>query len=301
VTTAAVDAHAPQELIAAATRRIVRRARRERAWSRRIVAVGGGIVAVVVLLSVVRPWLGLPDPQHQDFAHVASAPSWSHLFGTDSLGRDMFSRTIAASQLDLSVALALTATSLAIGLLAGALAGFFGGIIDTLIMRVADVCLAFPFIVLVLVIIAITGPGLTGVFIGVPLSGWALYARLTRAAMLGVREREWVLASRTLGFPVRRTFARHALPHVWRPAVTFSMADFVLNITVLATLSYLGVGAQPPQPEWGALIADGQSQLLNAWWISTLPGLFVALVGVSVTLLGDGLAEILGTDGRLVA
>jgi peptide/nickel transport system permease protein len=290
-----------QAAIAAATQRILRRTHREQRWALWLLVTGGSVLAVVLLLSLVRPWLGLPSPYHQDFAHIAAAPSPAHPFGTDSLGRDVFARTLAAAPLDLGVAGAVTLASVLIGFIFGALAGFFGGALDALIMRFADVCLAFPFIVLVLVIIAATGPGLKGVLIGVPLAGWALYARLTRSAMLGVREREWVLASRTLGLPVRRTFLRHALPHVWRPAVAFSTADFVLNIMVLATLSYLGVGAQPPQPEWGALIADGQAQLLSAWWISTLPGVFVVVVGLAIAMLGDGLAERFGTEMKVIA
>jgi len=301
VSAVTAQARLPQELLAAATRRIVRRGQRERKWARVIVAVGAAILAVVLVLSLVRPWLGLPSPYLQDFAQVQRPPSLAHPFGTDNLGRDVFSRTLAASRLDLGVAFAVTGTSLVIGLVFGALAGFFGGVVDTVIMRCADVCLAFPFLVLVLVIISITGPGLKGVFIGVPLAGWAVYARLTRAEMLVVREREWVLAARTLGFPTWRVFARHAAPHVWRPAVTYSLADFVLNIILLATLSYLGVGAQPPRPEWGALIADGQIHLLDAWWITTLPGLFVVVVGVAISLIGDGVAELSGTDMKVVA
>jgi peptide/nickel transport system permease protein len=256
VTSLARQPGVAQETIAAASQRILRRTRRERAWARSLIVIGGMTLAVILLLSLLRPWLGLPSPYHQDFAHIAAPPSFAHPFGTDSLGRDVFARTLAAVPLDLGVAAAVTLASLVIGFGLGALAGFFGGTLDAVIMRLADVCLAFPFIVLVLVIIAGTGPGLEGVLIGVPLAGWALYARLTRGAMLKVREREWVLASRTLGLPTQRTFFRHALPHVWRPAVAFSTADFVLNIMVLATLSYLGVGAQPPQPEWGAIIAD---------------------------------------------
>lgn len=291
----------PQHAIAAATQRILRRTKRERQWARRLIILGAAILALVLLLSLVRPWLGLPSPYYQDLAHVAEAPSLGHPFGTDTLGRDVLARTLAAAPLDLGVAAAVTLVSLVIGVALGALAGFFGGALDALIMRFADVSLAFPFIVLVLVIIAATGPGLNGVLIGVPLAGWALYARLTRGAMVSVREREWVLASRTLGLPARRTFLRHALPHVWKPAVAYSTADFVLNIMVLATLSYLGVGAQPPQPEWGALIAAGQSQLLSAWWIATLPGIFLVVVGVAICMLGDGLAERFGTELKVMA
>lgn len=290
-----------QDAIAAATQRILRTGKRARRWTRLNVAMGAAVIAFVLLLSLVRPWLGLPGPDQQNLDAVASAPSLAHPFGTDSLGRDVLARTIAATPLDIGAALAVTLISLAVGLALGSVAGFCGGRVDAVIMRCADVALAFPFLVLVLVIVAITGPGLTGFFIGVPLVGWALYARLTRGVMLGVREREWVLASRTLGFPASRTFLRHSVPHVWTPAVTYSTADFVLNVMILATLSYLGLGAQPPQPEWGALIADGQSQLFSAWWISTLPGVFVVVVGVAISLIGDGLADAYGTEMKVMA
>lgn len=291
----------PQLWLAEATARVARRGQRQGRWARALVAVGIGILVLILFLSFAAPLLGLPSPYQQDLANVLAPPSWAHPFGTDNLGRDVFARTLAAAQLDLGVAFAVTAVSLIIGLTLGSLAGFFGGSVDAVIMRSADLCLAFPFIVLVLVIIAITGPGLTGVYIGVPLTSWALYARLTRGEMLVVREKEWVLAARTLGLPVWRQFARHSFPHVWKPALVFSTADFVLNIMILATLSYLGVGAQPPRPEWGALIAEGQPQLLNAWWISTLPGLFVATVGVAISLIGDGAAELSGEDMKVVA
>jgi peptide/nickel transport system permease protein len=181
----------------------------------------------------------------------------------------------------------------------GALAGFFGGWADAIVMRLADFVLAFPFLVLILAVVAIFGPGLKGLYVGVPLVGWALYARLTRAEMLVVREREYVQAARTLGYSTSRTLFRHALPNVWRPALVFSTADMVLAIWLLATLSYLGLGIQPPTAEWGGIIADGQGVLLNAWWVSTLPGLVVVLVGIGLSLIGDALAEITGQEVKL--
>jgi peptide/nickel transport system permease protein len=278
-----------------------RSGRRSRRWARLTLAIGVALLAVVVLACLARPLLGLPDPNQQDLADALAAPSGAHPFGTDNLGRDVLSRTLAAGLLDLRVAITVTAISVLFGLAFGALSGFFGGRADSVVMRLADFVLAFPFLVLILAVVAIFGPGLKGLYVGVPLVGWALYARLTRAEMLVVREREYVLAARTLGYSTPRVLLRHALPNVWRPALVFSTADVVLTIWLLATLSYLGLGVQPPTAEWGGIIADGQSYLLNAWWISTLPGLVVVVVGIGFSLVGDGLAEILGQEVKFAA
>ena len=156
--------------------------------------------------------------------------------------------------------------------------------------------IAFPFLVVVIVIIAIAGPGLTGIIIGVPLVGWAVYARLARAEMLILRNQEFMLATDVLGFSRRRALFRHALPNVWRVSLGYGVIDFVLNLLLIASLSFLGLGVQPPTPEWGAIISDGQNQLFTAWWISILPGIFVALLGVGVSLIGDAIADFTGRD-----
>jgi peptide/nickel transport system permease protein len=278
-----------------------RRGGRPRRWTRVTLSIGVVLLTIVVVASLARPLIGLPEPNHQDLAHALEAPSGAHPFGTDNLGRDVLSRTLAAGVLDLRVAITVTAISVLIGLALGAIAGFFGGAADATVMRVADFVLAFPFLVLILAVVAIFGPGLKGLYVGVPLVGWALYARLTRAEMLVVREREYVLAARTLGYSTPRVLLRHALPNVWRPALVFSTADVVLTIWLLATLSYLGLGVQPPTSEWGAIIADGQGYLLNAWWIATLPGLVVVVVGIGFSLVGDAVAEILGQEVKFVA
>ena len=281
--------------------RVRRRGTRERRWLRFSLWLGIGVIALVVLLSLLQPLLPLPAPNEQDYNAVLQAPSSSHLFGTDDLGRDVFSRTLAAGRIDLPIALLVTAISIVVGVTLGALAGFLGGWVDAVIMRVADVVLAFPFIVVVIAVVAIFGPGMKGVIIGVPIVGWAVYARLTRSEMLVVRQQDYMLAARVLGFSRRRALLGHALPSVWRPALAFSMVDVVLNMLVVASLSYLGLGVQPPTAEWGTIIADGQQYLLTAWWISTLPGLVVVLVGVGFSLLGDAAADVIGRDLTLAA
>jgi peptide/nickel transport system permease protein len=277
-------------------RKVERRGARERRWLRISLGVGIGLIGTIALLCAISPLLPIPSPNHQDYGAVLQAPSFSHPFGTDDVGRDVFSRTLAAGRIDLPVALLITAISVAVGVALGALAGFAGGWVDSVIMRLADIAIAFPIIVLVIAVIAILGPGLLGVIVGVPIVSWALYARLTRAEMLVAQGQEYMLAARVLGFSRRRILLNHALPNTWRPALAYCMVDVVLNILLLAGLSYLGLGVQPPTAEWGSIIAEGQQYLLTAWWISILPGVVVVLLGVGFTMVGDAIADVLGRD-----
>jgi peptide/nickel transport system permease protein len=164
-------------------------------------------------------------------------------------------------------------------------------------MRTVDLVISFPFIVLILAITAITGPGIQGAYIGVLAVSWALYARLTRGEMLALRENQYMMAAKTLGYSTWRIIFVHSIPNLLRSNLVFSMSDIVLNILTLAALSYLGLGIAPPTPEWGEIVAQGQRNLFTAWWISTLPGLIIVLVGTGFSLIGDGLADRLGEDG----
>jgi peptide/nickel transport system permease protein len=203
----------------------------------------------------------------------------------------VFSRTLYGLRLDLVLVAPVTYVPLPFAVLAGAAAGYFGGWADTTVSRLADVTIAFPFIVLVIAIVAIVGPGAEGFLIGVPLAAWALYARLARAEMLVVREQPYMMATIALGYTKRRAIFKHALPSVARPCLVFSTIDLVGNLMLLAGLSYLGLGLQPPTPEIGSIIADGESYLLTAWWIATLPGLVLVLFGVGVALIGESLSD----------
>jgi peptide/nickel transport system permease protein len=258
--------------------------------------VGLGIVVLVVTLNVLQPLLHLADPNEQYYSDVLARPDLSHLFGTDALGRDVFSRTIAAARVDLLAAGLVTLVSGVVGVLAGAAAGYFGGRLDAVIMRVSDVILSVPVLVFVLAVIAIVGPGLAGFVIAIPLVSWAPYARVTRAEMLVVREKDYINAARSLGYSQKRILLRHALPNVWRSSIVFSMSDLIGIVMLLAALSFLGLGVQPPRAEWGAIIADGQSTLTTAWWVSTLPGFFVVVVGIGLSMIGDGLSEMVGSS-----
>ncbi len=274
--------------------RLRKRAASERRWAAVTLWAGIAIVALVVLVSAFGPLLGFSDPNKQHLSEALQAPSAQHPFGTDTLGRDILTRVVYGGRIDLTFAFVTTLVPFVLGALLGAIAGYRGGWVDTLVNRLVDTVVAFPFIVLILAIVTITGPGLTGAYIGVFAVGWALYARMTRGEMLVEREREYILAAKTLGFSTPRIVLRHALPNVIRAAVVFSMADMVLNILLLSSLSYLGLGASPPTPEWGALVAEGKDVLLTAWWVATLPGLVIVLVGVGFSLIGDGIADRFG-------
>jgi len=279
--------------------RLRRAALSERRWSNVTLYAGVGILAVLLLLGLTASWIAPYNPSALDLTHQLQSPTWAHPMGTDTFGRDVFSRVLHALRLDLEVTFAITYAPLVVGVVIGALAGWFGGWLDTIVMRTVDAVIAFPFLVLVIAIVAIEGPGLTGVFIGVPVVSWALYARLTRGEMLVLREQDFIQAARALGYSTPRIVFRHALPTLLRSNLVFSAADLVLNLLLLASLSYLGLGVQPPTSELGAMVADGQSVLTQAWWVSTLPGLTIVLLGGSFSMIGDGIADRLGRQFRL--
>lgn len=278
-------------------KRLRNRSISERRWSAYTLWAGVVIVLLVTLLSISAPILGFTNPNEAILTDRLLPPSRDHLFGTDDIGRDVFTRVLYGGRIDLSFGFITTYVSLVIGLILGALAGYFGGILDTIVMRAVDLVISFPFIILILAITAITGPGILGAYIGVLAVSWALYARLTRGEMLALREKQYIMAAQTLGYTNWRIILVHSIPNLLRSNLVFSMSDIVLNILTLAALSYLGLGVAPPTPEWGEIIAQGQRNLFAAWWISTLPGLYVVLVGVGFSLIGDGLADRLGEDG----
>lgn len=257
-------------------------------WSLVVGIVMVGLVAGVAAFAGV---LGLPDPDALDLTARLVPPSAGHLFGTDNLGRDMLSRVAYGGRIDLLLGVGVTVASLLIGLVIGTAVGFFRGPLEVIVMRLVDLLLSLPFIVLILAIIAIIGPGLAGVVAGMLAVGWTIYARITFSEMLVLRERQFVMAARTLGYGNGRVIVRHAIPNLFRPNIAFSLSDVVGNILALAALSYLGVGVQPPTPEWGSLIAGGQGYILTAWWISTMPGLVVVFVGVGLTLIGEWISS----------
>jgi peptide/nickel transport system permease protein len=288
-----------QEVVLAQVGRLRRRARADHRWASWTLWIGVGILGVVALAAIFAPLIAPDPPNQQNLADAFQSPSWSHLMGTDNLGRDLFSRVVYAARVDLQIGVITTYVPLLTGVVLGAIAGYFGGWVDTVIMRLVDVVIAFPFLVLVIAILAVVGPGLKGMYIAVLAVGWSMYARLTRAEMLVLREQQFVLAAESLALSRWRIIFRHAVPNLLRPNIVFSMADFVLNILLAASLSFLGLGVRPPTAEWGAMVAEGQNFLLNAWWVTTLPGLVIVIVGIGLSLIGDGLAERLGERFQL--
>lgn len=261
--------------------------------------IGLAIVGGLLIVSILAPYLPfVPGPLDVDYKARLAPPSLAHPMGTDNLGRDMLARVIHGARIDLFVGFTTVFVSMIVGITMGVIAAHYRGLAEVLIMRTVDALLAFPFIVLILAIVAIIGPGLTGVFVGMIVVGWTVYARITYSEMLALRERQFILSARTLGYRDSRIIFRHAIPNLLRPNIAFSMSDVILNILGLASLSYLGAGVKPPEPEWGALIAAGQDVLLTGWWVAVLPGVAVVIVGVGFSLLGEGLAELFGTGGE---
>jgi peptide/nickel transport system permease protein len=279
-----------QEAVLASTRRLRSRVDRQQRWSTATLVVGLAVLGVIVAAGLLAPVLA-PHANRQDLLSAFLSPSWHHPFGTDELGRDVFRRVLAAIRVDLVFGVVTTYIPLVVGMVVGALAGYYRGWLEAVVLWFVDLTIALPFLVLVLAIVAIVGPGLTGVYIGIITVSWPLYARLTRAEMLVLREQQFILAARTLGYSTRRILLRHALPNLVRPNLVFSMADIVLNILALAALSFLGLGAQPPRPELGAIVAGGQAYLLTAWWITTLSGLVIVALGAAFSIVGDALAD----------
>lgn len=257
-------------------------------------AIGGAVLALFVVMAILAPWIAPYDPILQDGDIRLMAPSWAHPFGTDNFGRDILSRVIWGARIDLQIAVIGVAFPFLIGTLIGTCAGFFGGIVDIVFMRLIDIILAFPFLVLMLSIIAILGPGLSSFYIAMALVGWVSYARLIRAQMLVVKTSDYAVAATSLGFSRTRIMFRHLLPNAIAGSIVFSMSDAVLVLLNGAAISYLGLGIQPPIAEWGVMVAEGQSFITTAWWITLFPGLSIVVLAFGFSLLGDGLGELLG-------
>ncbi|SFT90839.1 ABC transporter permease [Sedimentitalea nanhaiensis] len=256
--------------------------------------LGAAILLTWLLIALFAPLLAPYDPIYQDAAVRLQPPSWAHPLGTDNFGRDILSRVIWAARIDLQIAVFGVVFPFVIGTVAGSISGFFGGWVDTIFMRVIDVVLAFPFLVLMLAIITITGPGLGSFYIAMALVGWVSYARLIRAQFLVLKNSDFAMAAVSLGYSNSRVMFRHIMPNAILSSVVFSMSDAVLVLLNGAAISYLGLGVQPPVAEWGIMIAEGQGFITSAWWITTFPGIAIVTLAMGFSLLADGLGEALG-------
>lgn len=256
--------------------------------------IGAAILAGFVLLALFAPLIAPYDPIFQDAEARLAPPSLAHPFGTDNFGRDMLSRVIWGTRVDLQIAVLGVVFPFVIGTTVGTIAGYFGGWVDTVFMRIVDVVLAFPFLVLMLSIIAILGPGLASFYIAMALVGWVSYARLIRAQILVLKSADFAVAAKSLGFSHRRIMFRHLLPNALFGSIVFAMSDAVLVLLNGAAISYLGLGVQPPTAEWGIMVAEGQGFITTAWWITTFPGLAIVALAFGFSLFADGLADRMG-------
>jgi peptide/nickel transport system permease protein len=262
--------------------------------------VGVAILAIVALLCIFVPLLATKGPS-DIVADAFQRPSWSHPFGTDSVGRDVFIRVFAGGRLDLIIASVVVLVSLLVGTVVGVLAGATDRVwLDSLLMRFVDALLAFPFIVLVLALVVVFGQdrtmgplpaGAPAIVVAILFIDWAVYARLARSQMRVLRTRDYVVALQVLGLPHGRIMRRHLLPAVARVGAAYSVADAILVVITTASLSFLGLGVQPPTAEWGAIMYEGRSVLATSWWVTVTPGVVLAITGLGLTLLADSLLE----------
>jgi len=283
----------------------------EREWAtllRRLVRRRTALFGMLVVLGVMLAALAAPhvspfDPLEQDIGQRLREPGWQdaqgrvHPLGTDHLGRDILSRIIFGSRIALLVGLAAVVISGVLGMIIGLVAGYFGGRMDDFLMRLADVQLAFPFILLAIAVIGVLGPSLRNIIIVIGVSSWVVYARVVRGEVLSIREREYVHAAVALGSRHWRVLMTHVLPNTFTPWLVVATLDMARVIVIESALSFLGLGVQPPTPTWGGMLADGRVYLSTAWWLATFPGLAILVTVLGINLFGDGLRDTL--DPRL--
>jgi len=270
---------------------------------RRTALFGLGVVVVVLLAALFAPWLTPFDPLEQDINQRLKEPGWQtaagriHMLGTDHLGRDILARVIFGSRIALVVGVSAVLISGVLGMAIGLVAGYFGGKVDDFFMRLADIQLAFPFILLAIAVIGVLGTNLRNIIIVIGVSSWVVYARVVRGEVLSIREREFVQAAIALGSRDGRVLVRHVLPNAFTPWLVVATLDMARVIVIESALSFLGLGVQPPTPTWGGMLADGRVYLSTAWWLATFPGLAILVTVLGINLLGDGLRDTL--DPRL--
>lgn len=242
----------------------------------------------------VQPFSITPySPTEQDLFNRLAAPSMDHLMGTDQLGRDIFSRVLYGARISLRIAVLVVSITVIIGTAVGVTAGYLGGWVDEALMRLVDTLLAFPGLLLALVVAGILGPSLNNIMIALAIVGWTQYARVIRGETLSVKEKEYMKSAQLMGVSTPRLLIRHALPNVITPVVVLATMDLAYVILGTAGLSFLGLGAQPPTPEWGTMLASGRDYVTTAWWIVNFPGLAIMVLVLGFNLLGDGLRDVL--------
>lgn len=259
--------------------------------------IGLVIILLFIAIAIAAPVVA-PDDPNAISRDRRAAPTTTHLFGTDELGRDVLSRVIYGARVSMRVGLIAVGIALLAGSLLGLIAAYAGGWIDGVIMRIMDVMLAFPGILLAIAIIAVLGPSLSNVMIAIGIEAIPIYTRTARASTLSVKEYEYVIGARALGCKASRIVLRHILPNITAPLIVLATVGVAGSILTAAGLSYLGLGAQPPTSEWGAMLSSSRSYLRDSWWMATFPGMAIVLVVLSLNLFGDGLRDILDPRSR---
>jgi peptide/nickel transport system permease protein len=268
-----------------------------------LVLVGSALLALTVLASTAAPLLSASNPVRPSFGQRLRPP-WglggtsSHPLGTDNLGRDILARLLHGGRVSLVLATSAVLLAGGVGILAGLLTGVLGGLVDDLVMRAADVQLAFPVIMLAIAVVAVVGTSPVALVGVLSLSGWVLHARTVRANVLTVRRLEYIEAAGALGATRPRLVLRHVLPNVLAPILVIASSQFATMVLLESGLSFLGMGIQPPAPAWGTMLAEGRDYLSNAWWLATVPGLAISVVVLGANLLGDGLRDWLDPHAR---
>jgi len=251
------------------------------------------ILCLLILTAIFAPWITQYNPVVIDPPQRTQPPSRDHWFGTDAFGRDIFTRVVYGARISLPVGLVAVSIAATVGAILGLISGYYGRFADGIIMRFIDIMLAFPNIMLALVIVAILGPSIRNVMIAVGIGEIPRYTRLIRGQVLSARELLYVEAAKVVGVPTSKIMYRHILPNVVSPVVVLATLSVGSAILAAAGLSFLGLGAQPPRPEWGAMLADGRQFLSSHWWVATMPGIAIAITVLSINMLGDGLRDIL--------
>lgn len=260
--------------------------------------VAGGVVVVAWVLVITFAGLLAPHDPYVAAGPRLQPPSGEFLLGTDALGRDVLSRVLHGARLSLPIALATITIAAVVGSVVGAIAGFYGGIIDAVLMRFADITMAFPSMLLAMAVAAALGPGLTNAFLAIVVVWWPIYARLIRGQILSIKESEYVTSARAIGMSRLTTLRKHVLPHALTPVLVSATMDLGMIIILIASLSFLGLGALPPSPEWGAMITEGAANFYQ-WWVAAGPGLAMVTIVLAINFLGDGLRDVLNVRTRV--
>ena len=258
---------------------------------------GGCVIGFLALVALLAPCLSAYDPSAIDPQSVLLPPCWAHPLGTDHLGRDLLSRVIWGTRVSLEVGVISVGIACIVGTLVGGIAGFYGGWIDSVLMRLVDVMLCFPTFFLILAVIAVLEPSIWNIMVVIGVTSWMGIARLVRAEVLSLREREFVLAAKALGIPPRKILLRHILPNALAPVLVAATLGVGAAILTESALSFLGIGVQPPTPSWGSILAVGKDYMEVAWWLSLFPGLAILLTVLGYNLLGEGIRD--AVDPRL--